>query len=66
MKIILKIGLLLILTAVLLFGAFGFLATFEPNPPATQWTWRSIYCTVALLSTLGSIRLWKAISSLPG
>ena len=32
-----------LLLAVAAFCAFGFLATFEPLPPAVQWTWRGIY-----------------------
>jgi hypothetical protein len=65
MRNLVKIGLILCLTAVLLFCTIGFLATFEPNPPASQWTWRLTYSAVALLSTLGSVVLWKVISSSP-
>ena len=63
MKIVVKIGLTLLLTALLLFSVFGFLCTFEPLPSVTQWTWRLIYGIVALLAILGSVRLWKSKSS---
>jgi len=32
------------------FCMFGFLATFEPLPPAEQWTWRAIYTVGAAIS----------------
>lgn len=48
-----------LLTAIILLGvaafcAFGFLATFEPLPPATQWTWRAIYAAAGLASLIGA------------
>ena len=61
MKLLVRIALSLLLAVVLLFCTFGFLATFEPLPAATQWTWRSIYATVAILSTLGATTLWKKL-----
>ena len=59
MRLLCKTALVCLLAVILSFCVFGFLATFEPNPPSTQWTWRLIYGSTALLSALGSIRLWK-------
>lgn len=44
----------IILLGVVAFCVFGFLATFEPLPPATQWTWRAIYAAVGLASMVGA------------
>jgi hypothetical protein len=38
----------LVLWVVVGYCAFGFLATFEPLPPAMQWTWRVIFVVVGL------------------
>gem|GEM_PF-2699219 len=65
MKYLLRTGLIFLLAPVLLFCAFGFLATFEPSSPAAQWAWRLIYCAAASLATLASMRLWRATSALP-
>jgi predicted membrane channel-forming protein YqfA (hemolysin III family) len=40
--------------------AFGFLATFEPMPPAEQWTWRVVYVVMGLCCLWASARLWRS------
>jgi hypothetical protein len=39
--------------------AFGFLATFEPNPPAQQWTFRALYAVLPILGLLALRRVWR-------
>lgn len=41
------------LVALFLFCTFGFLASFEPNPPKQQWIWRAIFTSIGLGSLLG-------------
>ncbi len=43
----------LMLLGVTGFCVFGFLATFEPLPATTQWTWRAIYSVVGIASLAG-------------
>jgi len=59
MKVILGIVVSLSLLALLLFCAFGFLASFEPLPPTIQWTARVIYAGVAILDLFGSFFVWR-------
>jgi hypothetical protein len=66
MKIVIKTAITLLLAALTLFSIFGFLCTFEPMLPVIQWTWRLIYCAVALGSILGSTLLWKGRPSRHG
>ena len=60
MNIVVRLIVTLVCLAVMAFCAFGFLATFEPLPAATQWTWRAIYGCVAALATTGivAINVW--------
>lgn len=39
------------------FCAFGFLATFEPLPPAEQWMWRGTYFVIGLTCLTAAVRL---------
>lgn len=43
MPLLIRIILALVLIAVLLFCAYGFLATFEPLERSVQITWRIVY-----------------------
>lgn len=58
-KIMLRLGLSLILTAVLLFCVFGFMATFEPLERSVQIKWRIVYCIIALGCIGGFILVWR-------
>lgn len=44
----------IVLLGVTGFCVFGFLATFEPLPAATQWTWRAIYGIVGTAALVGA------------
>ena len=57
MVVILRLFGSVLLLVVAAFCAFGFLATFEPLPPAVQWTWRGIYIVIALACLTGTVRL---------
>ena len=57
MVVILRLFGSVLLLAVAAFCAFGFLATFEPLPPAVQWTWRGIYILIGLACLAGAVRL---------
>jgi len=57
MVVILKLLGSVLLLAVAGFCVFGFLATFEPLPPAVQWTWRGIYIVLGLACLAGTVRL---------
>ncbi|MBC8876831.1 MAG: hypothetical protein H8E44_45975 [Planctomycetes bacterium] len=60
MVLMLKLFGSVLLLAVAGFCAFGFLATFEPLPPAEQWTWRGIYIVIGLACLAGAVRLgWR-------
>jgi len=49
--------------AVAAFCGFGFLATFEPLDPATQWTFRVVYILAGTAATGGAIRLFRTRST---
>jgi hypothetical protein len=57
-----KIFFLVLLSAALLalagFFAFGFLATFEPNPPMRQWSWRIVHGLGIAGALWGLVRIW--------
>jgi ABC-type glutathione transport system ATPase component len=53
---LLRILAVLVLLAILLFCAFGLLATAEPIDPATRALWRAIYGILGLLSLAA---LWR-------
>jgi hypothetical protein len=57
MKSLSKLLTVLVLLAVAGFSAFGFLATYEPLPPATQWMWRAVYAGLGLARVLGIAQL---------
>ncbi len=59
MKTPLKLFLTLALVALLAFCGFGFLATFEPNPPTTQWTFRIAYGAFAVVALLALTKIWR-------
>ena len=59
MKPLLQIIVTLVSLALLPFCAFGFLATFEPNPPAVQWTLRLLYGLLPILGLLALIKVWQ-------
>lgn len=42
-----------LLLGLLLFCLFGFLATFEPLDPATQWLWRVVYGLLGVACLIG-------------
>jgi hypothetical protein len=54
MQALSRILLAIILPGVFAFCVFGFLATFEPLPPPTQWTWRAIYAGIGLAALVGA------------
>lgn len=45
----------LVCLCVVAFCVFGFMATFEPLPPAKQWTWRVIYGVLVAGSLSGLV-----------
>jgi len=58
MKTLLKLILSFAVLGLLGFCGFGFLATFEPNPPATQWTFRIAYGARLVLCLLALRMVW--------
>lgn len=57
MVLILKLFGSVLLLAAAGFCAFGFLATFEPLPPAEQWTWRGVYFVLGVPCLATAVRL---------
>jgi len=55
MVIAIRVLLVAMLASVAAFCVFGFLATFEPLPWATQWAWRAVYSVVGLLSVTAAV-----------
>ena len=53
----LRLCLALVLLPVAAFAAFGFLATFEPNPWWVTWPWRVAYAALAVTSLAGVVKL---------
>ena len=55
-SVLVRIVLSFALIGTLLFCVFGFLATFEPNPPVKQWLWRGLYGGVVLGCIVGLLK----------
>jgi hypothetical protein len=57
MVLLLRLVGFVLLLPIVGFCVFGFLATFEPLPPAVQWSWRGIYAVIGLACLAGAVRL---------
>lgn len=57
-----KLLLTLVLLGLMGFCGFGLLATFEPLPAQTQWTWRVLYGATLVASGVGLGCLWHPFS----
>ncbi|MCA9141057.1 MAG: hypothetical protein KDB00_30010 [Planctomycetales bacterium] len=54
---VVRVALALLLLGPILFCVFGFVATFEPMEPSTQWTFRLIYGGVGAGLSITSLAL---------
>ena len=59
MKSILRLLMTGLLTGVFLFCVFGFMATYEPMPTVTRWTWRAIYSVAGFSTLAGTALMWR-------
>ena len=56
-----RLVLAIFLTAATLFCVFGLLATLEPIPAVTQWSWRGIYGLILVGNIAGLIHLIRGM-----